>query len=227
MRDGTGVMQAVVVKAEVSEADWETFCVYLAPDESGELVPRWVASSTHDAEGDAVDARLLDFGLAQMQEFDTLTAIGDVPGTLAYVSPERLLGKEATPAADVWAVGVILWEALTGTHPFRTDSVGETSRRIQAGAPDLAGRRPDLPEGLRRTVASAPSPQSGSCYRIQLFRPTPGGAARRTSPTPRGAPRRDRTRCLVAPEARARRRDVEEPRDDLAVPPPCRRGRSS
>src|SRR3954453_3708123 len=62
--------------------------------------------------GAAVDVRLLDFGLAQMAEFDTLTARGDVPGTLAYVSPERLHGEETTEAADVWAVGVMLWEAL-------------------------------------------------------------------------------------------------------------------
>jgi hypothetical protein len=107
------------------------------------------------AEGDAVDVRLLDFGLAQMAEFDTLTAVGDVPGTLGYVSPERLLGKEATSAADVWAVGVMLWEALAGRHPFRTESVGETTRRIQAGAPPLDELRPDLPEHLRRAVAGA------------------------------------------------------------------------
>ena len=42
------------------------------------------------AESDRIDVRLLDFGLAQMAEFDTLTAVGDVPGTLTYVSPERL-----------------------------------------------------------------------------------------------------------------------------------------
>jgi hypothetical protein len=107
------------------------------------------------AEGEAVDIRLLDFGLAQMAEFDTLTAIGDVPGTLGYVSPERLLGRPATEAADVWAVGVMLWEALTGRHPFRTDSVGETSRRIQAGAPPLESVRPDLPAALQRAVTSA------------------------------------------------------------------------
>src|ERR1051326_4392297 len=64
------------------------------------------------AEGDWIDARLLDFGLAQMAEFDTLTAYGDVPGTLAYISPERLRGQTATPAAGVWAVGGLVWEAL-------------------------------------------------------------------------------------------------------------------
>jgi hypothetical protein len=129
------------------------------------------------AEGEVIDVRLLDFGLAQMAEFDTLTAVGDVPGTLGYVSPERLLGKEATEAADVWAVGVILWEALAGRHPFRTDSVGETTRRIQAGPPPLANVRPDLPEPLRRAVASAlalnPKRRPSAAQLAQLLRARP------------------------------------------------------
>src|SRR6266568_8328468 len=56
------------------------------------------------ATGDRVSARLLDFGLAQMAEAETLTAHGDVPGTLAYISPERLAGDESTAAADIWSV---------------------------------------------------------------------------------------------------------------------------
>ncbi|MGD0712637.1 MAG: serine/threonine-protein kinase, partial [Gaiellaceae bacterium] len=66
------------------------------------------------AEGERVSVRLLDFGLARMAEAETLTAQGDVPGTLAYISPERLAGESAEEASDVWAVGVMLWEALAG-----------------------------------------------------------------------------------------------------------------
>jgi len=102
-----------------------------------------------------VDVRLLDFGLAQMAEFDTLTALGDIPGTLAYISPERLHGRSATSAADVWAVGVLLWEALAGRHPFWNGDMLETSKSIQSGAPPLESERPDLPEHVLRTVASA------------------------------------------------------------------------
>src|SRR5213082_1767144 len=64
------------------------------------------------ADGDRVSVRLLDFGLARLPQAETLTAVGDVPGTLAYIAPERLAGQPATPAADVWAVGVLLWESL-------------------------------------------------------------------------------------------------------------------
>src|SRR5215471_14772771 len=107
------------------------------------------------AEGDPVSARVLDFGLAQMAEAETLTEQGDVPGTLAYISPERLAGKEATPAADVYAVGVMLWEALVGRHPFWRGSMLETARSIEAGARPLGEFRPDLPKRLLRLVDQA------------------------------------------------------------------------
>jgi hypothetical protein len=105
-------------------------------------------------DGDRVSARVLDFGLAQMAEAETLTEAGDVPGTLAYISPERLVGGEATPAADVWAVGVMLWEALAGRHPFWRGSMLETARAIEAGARPLAEFRPDLSKRLLRLVDS-------------------------------------------------------------------------
>jgi Protein kinase domain len=106
-------------------------------------------------DGERISARVLDFGLAQMAEAETLTEAGDVPGTLAYISPERLAGGEATPAADVWAVGVMLWEALAGRHPFWRGSMLETARAIEAGARPLGELRPDLPKGLLRVVDTA------------------------------------------------------------------------
>ena len=100
-------------------------------------------------------AKLLDFGLAQMAEAETLTAQGDVPGTLAYISPERLAGGESAPAADVWAIGVMLWESLAGRHPFWHTSMLDTARAIEGGAPSLAVLRPDLPKGLIQLVDRA------------------------------------------------------------------------
>jgi eukaryotic-like serine/threonine-protein kinase len=107
------------------------------------------------AEGSRVSVRVLDFGLAQIQEAETLTAQGDVPGTLAYIAPERLAGAPTTEAADVWAVGVMLWEALAGRHPFWRSSLLETARAIENGAPALASLRPDLPRPLLTAVGRA------------------------------------------------------------------------
>jgi hypothetical protein len=144
---------AIEVAAQISEA--------LAHAHGKGIVHRDVKPSNvllaqHlDAEPGTVDVRLLDFGLAQMAEFDTLTALGDIPGTLAYISPERLQGLTATTAADVWGVGVLLWEALAGEHPFWGGDMAETSRKIQHGADPLARLRPDLPEHVLETVGSA------------------------------------------------------------------------
>jgi hypothetical protein len=104
------------------------------------------------ADGDRVSARLLDFGLARMAEAETLTAQGDVPGTLAYIAPERLAGDKTTEAADVWAVGVMLWESLSGRHPFWQTSMLDTARAIEQGAESLASLRPDLPKALIELV---------------------------------------------------------------------------
>jgi hypothetical protein len=107
------------------------------------------------AEEEEVSIRLLDFGLALFDEADTLTAAGDVPGTLAYISPERLRGREAGAPADIWAVGVLLWEALTRRHPFWASSPVETARKIEEGAPSLRTLRPDLPPLLIKAVDRA------------------------------------------------------------------------
>jgi Protein kinase domain len=107
------------------------------------------------AEGEEVSIRLLDFGLALFDEADTLTAAGDVPGTLAYISPERLRGRDAGAPADVWAVGLLLWEALTGRHPFWASSPVDTARKIEEGAPSLRSLRPDLPPLLTKAVDRA------------------------------------------------------------------------
>jgi len=112
-------------------------------------------------EGDEIAVRLLDFGLAQFDGADTLTAVGDVPGTLAYIAPERLAGAEATPESDVWAVGVLLWEALAERHPFWGVPLQEVARAIEAGAPPLLAERRDLPRRLMAAVdgALAPNPE--------------------------------------------------------------------
>ena len=170
------------------------------------------------AEADGIDVRLLDFGLAQMAEFDTLTALGDVPGTLAYVSPERLHGQEATEAADVWAVGVMLWEALARAHPFRAATMSETSACIAAGARAArdAAARPAAAL-LQRAVAAALAlnPRAPAVGR----RPGPscsrtGGAKKRRGrgdgPTTRARPPESwqRSRCA---SVRSRQRSPRSP----------------
>ena len=136
------------------------------------------------AEGDEISVRLFDFGLAQLADAETLTASGDVPGTLAYIPPERLQGQAAGPPADVWAVGVLLWEALAGRHPFWQTSPVEMGNKIKAGAASLGSVRPDLPRPLvaavdaalavepeRRPSAAALAKAVRGAYRVRSAKP--------------------------------------------------------
>ncbi len=108
-----------------------------------------------------VSIRLIDFGLARFDEAETLTAVGDVPGTLAYISPERLAGAEAGPAADVWGVGILLWESLAGKHPFWGIPIQAMADAIEQGPPSLATERPDLPQRLLAAIGHALAPDPG------------------------------------------------------------------
>ena len=139
---------ALEVSAQICEA--------LAHAHAHRIVHRDVKpSNVLLAESDQISIRLLDFGLARMDGEETLTAAGDVPGTLAYIPPERLRGEESGAAADVWAVGVLLWEALAGWHPFWQGSLLDTARRIESGAVSLGSARPDLPRPLIALVDRA------------------------------------------------------------------------
>jgi hypothetical protein len=137
-----------------------------------------------------VSVKILDFGLALMHEQETLTAAGDIPGTLAYMSPERLRGETAGAAADVWAVGVLMWEALAGEHPFWGGTLLETARRIETGAPSLREVRPDLPRPIvacvERALAVEPERRPSAAVLASRLRQTPGA---RRAPRPSARPR--------------------------------------
>jgi hypothetical protein len=160
------------------------------------------------AEEERVSVRLFDFGLALMADADTLTAVGDVPGTLAYISPERLHGQEAGPPADVWAAGVLLWEALAGHHPFWRTSPLETGEEIKTGAPSIRMARPDLPDKLIAAVDAALSvdPElrpTASSLAIDLREAWRERGPRRTAERPRARVDRRKLTERVAPAALA------------------------
>jgi serine/threonine protein kinase len=94
-------------------------------------------------------AKLLDFGLAKFEDETRASRSEAAPGTLAYMAPEQLLGDEVGPPADLWAVGVLLFEALAGRHPFHSEHAQSIAWSIvHEQPPSLAELRPDAPAEL-------------------------------------------------------------------------------
>ena len=77
--------------------------------------------------------KVVDFGLARVAGANTITRVGTVVGSLYYVSPEQLLGRQLDGRADVYALGVALYEMLTGQRPFRGKNLAELSKAIIIG----------------------------------------------------------------------------------------------
>jgi serine/threonine protein kinase len=96
--------------------------------------------------------KLIDFGLAKARDRIASTAIGVVKGTLAYMAPEQAHGKPADPRTDVFALGVVLWEATLDRRLFHEDDDVQTVRRVrEAKVPDPT----TLVEGYPRALADA------------------------------------------------------------------------
>src|SRR6185436_21046028 len=89
-----------------------------------------------------------DFGLARIGE-RSFTASGTVLGTVAYLSPEVLWGHEVDARTDIWSLGVMLFEMLSGVRPFVASSPGATLTAIlQQPVPELAAFCPGAPPAL-------------------------------------------------------------------------------
>jgi serine/threonine-protein kinase len=104
---------------------------------------------------------LTDFGIARLADAQR-TRTGLVLGTPAYMAPEQLGGATADATGDVYALGVMLFELLTGRRPHEAASLGELLRQVaQQPAPDLRQLRPELPPALAALVAAALAKRPG------------------------------------------------------------------
>lgn len=103
-------------------------------------------------------AKLADFGIARQigGDLTALTAEGQVIGTPDYLSPEQVLGEPGGPSSDLYSLGVVLYELVTGRLPFEADTpLAAASKRMMVDAPPLTIFRRDTPPALQDVIMTA------------------------------------------------------------------------
>ncbi len=100
--------------------------------------------------------KVLDFGIAKVQDASSKTSTGAVKGTYAYMAPEQLRNEKIDRRVDVWAIGVVLWETLAQTHLFKRDTEFLTFEAITKDPIlNICDVRPDVPPLFGDAIARA------------------------------------------------------------------------
>ncbi len=178
------------------------------------------------------EVKVTDFGIARAVSEASMTVTGTTLGSVHYFSPEQARGDEVTGASDVYALGIVLYEMLTGRRPFEADSAaGVALKRLNEDPLPPTAHRPDLPAGLVAIVMRALErdpqrryPDAGALAEaLRAWRRDPssvpvapiGAGAAAAALPPRGEP------TVYVPPPVARPSD----RASVAPPPPPYRGR--
>lgn len=155
--------------------------------------------------------KIVDFGLARPMSEATASQTG-VTGTVRYMSPEQAMDRTIDQRCDIWALGVVLAEMLTGNSPFHAESITGMLYAILNEAPKgLDGVHPALQPVLYRALAKDPEKRYGSCKQFladldAAAKQIPADAAEETRKLPpelRGGKTKARTRRLIAEASRS------------------------
>ncbi|HET6508834.1 MAG TPA: protein kinase [Baekduia sp.] len=115
-----------------------------------------------DEEG---SAKVTDFGIARTLDQEGLTADGRVLGTTDYVSPEQALGHPVTGQSDLYSLGIVLFEMLTGDVPFKGDNqVAVAMKHVREQLPDVRIRRPEVSSALAAVLERATAKETEQRY---------------------------------------------------------------
>ena len=129
-------------------------CRALAKAHARGIVHRDIKPSNVLVTTDGV-VKLLDFGIAKLVDI-TLTGAAGPLGTIAYMSPEQARGEPVDHRTDIWSLGIVLYEMLTGQRPHAGETAMSIARAMQHEAtPPGSLRRPDIPASVDRVVAKA------------------------------------------------------------------------
>ena len=190
---------------------------------------------------DAMTVKLADFGIARAAEQTRLTQVGSVVGTAAYLSPEQSRGEEATGISDVYSLGVVTYQLLTGRLPYEGNSLAELAIRRENERPlPPSSYEPDVPTELSAAVLKALENEPEDRYRdaLEYAAALRGGlegiAPASEAPTRSLAGSTAATRVASTPEPptptapvpSSRRRPPARSRPAPRRQPPAKRGRS-
>jgi len=122
------------------------------------------------------DVRIIDFGIAIVSDSD-VSRIEGIAGSPSYMSPEQVQSEDLTPRSDLYSLGAVMYELLTGFRPFRADNLSKLLHQIvYATPPPIHTYRDDLPEDLEHVVAMTmlknpdARPASGAVMAAELTR---------------------------------------------------------
>jgi eukaryotic-like serine/threonine-protein kinase len=109
--------------------------------------------------------KVTDFGIARSLETEGLTATGRVLGTTDYVSPEQALGDDVNEQSDIYSLGIVLYEMLTGDVPFKAETqVAVAMKHVREPMPDVQHMRPEVSAALASVVDRATAKEPRNRY---------------------------------------------------------------
>ena len=187
------------------------------------------------------EVKLADFGIAKATEQSSITQVGSVLGTAAYLAPEQARGEEAGPRADLYALGVVTYQLISGRLPYEASSLTELALKQQHEAPPrldtlVAAVGPELAEAVAISLALDPRERYQTAREMGralgdgangIAPQEPAGAGRDTPPTAAtsvlsgggGAAGRTGERTVAAGAVTPRRPRSGPPRRQAAVAP--------
>ncbi|HWG07386.1 MAG TPA: protein kinase [Solirubrobacteraceae bacterium] len=151
------------------------------------------------------EVKLADFGIAKATEQSSITQVGSVLGTAAYLAPEQARGEEAGPRADLYALGVVTYQLISGRLPYEASSLTELALKQQQEAPPMldtlvAAVTPQLAEAVAISLALDPRDRYATAREMgrALGDGADGIAPAERAPAARAAPATEATSVLSA-----------------------------